>query len=134
MKRSSLVNLICSAIIVIALMIAVVVAVIFATINEKSNKLVISSSSSAAVYNGQPLTNDAWELVEGELKDGHRLSVKVSGSQTNVGISENFISAVVFDINGRNVSKSYDIEYRPGSLNVKARSITLKRRRPIFPT
>lgn len=124
MKKSVLVNLICSLIAVVVLMLAVVLIMVFTGVfGIEPQRLVISSASSIAVYDGEPLTDSGWHLLEGELKEGHRLSVTVSGSQTNVGISENYVSAIVLDENGADVSEDYKIEYKPGSLNVKQRSI-----------
>ena len=126
MKKSGLITLICSMILIIVLALAAVFAMIFTgVVSAEREKLVISSSSAMAVYNGEPLTDRGWHLVEGNLKTGHSLSVNVSGSQTGVGISENYISAKVLDKNGADVSGDYAIEYRPGALNVKPRAMTV---------
>ena len=126
MKRTVLINLICSFITVLVLALGIIFAI---TVNDPTifakPKLVISSESSTAVYDGKPLTNSKWHLSSGELKDGHKLTVKVSGVQTDVGISENYVFAVVTDADGEDVSNKYKIEYLPGALNVKPRSITV---------
>lgn len=126
MKKSGLISLICSMLLVIVLALAAVFTMIFTGVfSAEREKLVISSSSAMAVYNGEALTDRGWHLVEGNLKSGHSLSVNVSGSQTGVGISENYISAKVLDKKGADVSGDYSIEYRPGALNVKPRSMTV---------
>lgn len=126
MKKSGLINIICSLLAVTVLVLGVVIALIFSdVIGIERGKLVISSASAISTYDGKELTDGDWHLVSGELKDGHRLSVSVSGSQTNVGISENYIVAKVVDSNGADVTEDYDIEYRPGALNVKQRPITI---------
>ena len=110
----------------LVLAIGAVFAMIFTGVfSVERERLVISSSSAIATYNGEALTDRGWHLVEGNLKEGHSLSVNVSGSQTNVGISENYISAKVVDKKGADVSGDYKIEYKPGALNVKPRPITL---------
>ena len=86
-------------------------------------KLVIASSSASGIYDGTPLTSVEWHLVEGTLEKGHTLSVNVSGTQTNVGVSDNHISATVFDANMKNVTAKYEIEYKMGQLEVKPREI-----------
>ena len=126
MKRTVLVNLICAFIAVLVLALGVVLAVLIGNPSALNKpKLVISSESSAAVYDGNPLTNTKWHIANGELAEGEYLQVEVSGIQTDVGISENYLFAKVFDENGVDVSKKYNIEYLPGTLNVKARAITI---------
>ncbi len=105
---------------VIAVMLVMVYADVF-DIGQK--KLVLSSASTTVIYNGQTVTDKGWQLNEGELKDGHSLTVNVSGAQTNVGMSENHISARVLDANGVDVTEDYNIVYKPGVLNVKSRDI-----------
>ena len=135
MKRAGLINLICSLIVVISLTIAGIATVVIGkAIAEESDgapslfergNLVLSSASATTIYSGKKLTNSAWELLEGQLKSGHKLYVTVSGSQTGVGISENHIVATVKDDDGVDVTDQYNIEYRPGALNVRARTITI---------
>lgn len=126
MKRSGLISLICSLVAVMVLCLSIVLVLIFTdVIRVVPEELVISSASASVTYDGEALTDQNWSLMKGELKKGHRLSVVVSGSQTNVGISENYVFATVLDDNGTDVSEDYKIEYKPGALNVKARAITL---------
>ena len=107
MKRSGLINLICSLIAAVVLIIGALMVLVFNdVITVEKEELVISSPSAIATYNGKALTDNGWRLIEGELKDGHRLSVNVTGSQTGVGISENHISAVVLDKSGVLTSES----------------------------
>ena len=126
MKKSILINLICSLLTVTVLAVSVLLYLAFnGLLVVESKEIVIASSSSIATYDGTPLTNKDWRLVKGDLKKGHRLSVVVNGSQTTVGISENFVVAKVLNSEGVDVSKEYNIVYNPGSLNVKAREITI---------
>lgn len=126
MKRSGLISLICSLVAVMVLCLSIVLVLIFTdVIRVVPEELIISSASASGTYDGEALTDQNWSLMKGELKKGHRLSVVVSGSQTNVGVSENYVFATVLDDNGADVTEDYKIEYRPGALNVKARDITL---------
>ena len=111
---------------VAALLIVVLILLIFSRTGEDDRvTIVIASESASAYYNGKPVTDDNYKIVEGSLKDGHKLSVTVSGSQTNVGISENTIEAVVKNRAGDDVSDEYNIVYRPGALTVKAKKLTI---------
>ena len=126
MKRTAIKNLICSMIATVVLVIGVLLIIIVTNdISMGKTKLVLSSASATAVYSGKTLSDPTWFLTEGDLKEGHTIAVNVTGAQTNVGISENYISASVKDANGKDVTGSYDIEYNPGILNVKARELIL---------
>lgn len=124
MKKTAIISLLCSAVAALVIVAAILLTMIVTdTIETEPQKLVISSSSVTGVYNGKELTNAEWQLNEGELKEGHFLSVNVSGSQLNVGHSENYVSATVYDAKGNDVTSEYTIEYRPGVLNVRTRNI-----------
>ncbi|MBR5439436.1 MAG: hypothetical protein IKV61_04390 [Clostridia bacterium] len=126
MKKRGIINLICSLLSLVVLATSVLIILVFnGLLVVESNELIISSSSSIATYDGTALTDKSWRLIKGELKSGHRLSVTVSGSQMGVGISENYVTATVLNKDGVDVSKEYNIVYKPGSLNVKAREITI---------
>ena len=126
MKKSTLINLICSMVAVIVVITGIIlIMVVTDSVALGKKKLILSSASAAAVYDGNPLSNSKWYLTEGDLKENHTLSVNVTGVQTTVGISENHISAKVYDENGADVTGEYSIEYRPGMLNVKTRDLTL---------
>ena len=124
MKRNALITML-SSLIVIVFLVAVVMLIdmVNKIYDSDENTLVISSASATAYYTGQPLEDERWEILSGDLQDGHEISVKVSGSQTNVGTSLNKLVAVVTDINGTDVTSQYKIEYKPGALNVKARRL-----------
>lgn len=126
MKRTALISLICSMLAAVVLMIGILFAIIIGDGDGlERRKLVVSSASAAAIYNGETLSDNKWHLSDGELKEGHTISVNVTGSQKNVGISENYCSATILDKNGVDVTEDYDIEYRPGILNVREREICL---------
>lgn len=127
MKRTTLITLICSMLAAVVLLIGVLFVTLVADepLSEEKNALVIASASASAVYNGETLFDDEWYLSQGDLKEGHALSVSVTGSQKNVGVSENYVAARVLDGNGADVTAQYDIEYKPGILNVKEREICL---------
>ena len=126
MKKNGLIKLICSLIAVAVVAITVILILIFSgVISFEKTNIVLSSASSAKTYDGKELRDSGWRLDEGELNEGHWLDVSVSGCQSSVGISENYISAVVRDANGADVSGEYNIVYKPGALTIKARNITL---------
>lgn len=95
-------------------------------VSGSATQLVITTSSSTAEYNGMELTCDEWKLSSGALKDGHELSVTVTGSRTDVGTCRNTATAVVHDSNGNNVTDDYSISIDTGVLEVTPRKIILQ--------
>ena len=125
-KKSKMINLIGSLIIGAVILLSVLlILIIRGVINATPTKLIFTSESLTATYNGQPLSSDYWELIEGEIKPEHELSVKVSGSQKNVGSSSNLIFVTITDANGADVSSDYEIECYPGVLKVEPQDITV---------
>lgn len=126
MKRTAITNLICSMIATVVLVIGILLIIIVSNnIGIGKPKLVLSSASATAMYSGETLSDPTWLLTEGDLKEGHTISVNVTGAQTNVGISENYISASIRDAAGEDVTEDYNIEYKPGILNVRARDLVV---------
>ena len=83
------------------------------------NKLAITvtADSNKKVYDGTALTDDGYTntaLAEGDAID----SVSISGSQTDVGISDNVINAVVIKDGDKVVTNNYDITTVIGKLEV----------------
>jgi uncharacterized protein YnzC (UPF0291/DUF896 family) len=85
--------------------------------------LSLKADDASKVYDGTPLTCNAYTILEGSLLDDHKVSTyTVSGSQTDVGRSENLlISIKIEDGNGKDVTANYAIDPHPGILRVKGR-------------
>lgn len=124
MKRSALVTILCSLIVIVLLIAAVLLVNILNKVYDSDkNKLVIASASASAYYTGQPLVDSRWDILQGNLQKGHKLEVTVSGTQTDVGRSTNTLVAKITDAGGKDVTSQYKIEYKPGTLNVKSRRL-----------
>ena len=79
--------------------------------------LTITAGSDSKAYNGTPLTNDTFTRTS--LAAGDTLaSVTVTGSQTNVGSSDNVASDAKLVRGDRDVTANYAIKYLPGTLTV----------------
>ena len=65
-----------------------------------------------------PLTDENWDLISGTLKLGHSLSVRVYGSQTEIGSSSNLLEARVHNSFGTDVTDQYDLKLQAGILVV----------------
>ena len=74
------------------------------------------------VYDGTPLTCDVIETVSGSLAQNHLIySYKITGTQTEIGRSENIIeldSILIVDSFGVNVTENYAISTEKGKLRV----------------
>lgn len=126
MKRSKFIYIIGSVILgVIALLTVFFILTASGVIDVTQKKLVISSSSAEFVYDGKTHSSGSWQLEDGRLKNGHTAVVTVSGKQTEAGSSENFLSAVIVDENGADVTDYYEIEYQAGTIKVNQRPLTL---------
>lgn len=78
--------------------------------------LTITSGSDSKEYDGTPLTKNSFTNTE--LAEGDKLTATVTGSQTNVGSSDNVASAAVIMAGEENVTANYTITYEKGSLTV----------------
>lgn len=85
---------------------------------QKPDQLVIASGSATKEYDGTPLTSDSVSVTSGSLRDGHRLVGKTYGSQTEVGMSKNSFSCVIYDETGVDVTHTYSFRKQPGLLVV----------------
>lgn len=86
------------------------------------------AGSANKIYDGTALTSD--EIITANLVEGHTLSGKTSGSQTNYGESPNEIDSeagfTVVDADSVDVTKNYTVSMRVnGVLRVEKRKITV---------
>ena len=86
------------------------------TLTITAKPLTITADSAEKVYDGQPLTKNSFTNTE--LAEGDKLTATVTGSQTNVGSSDNVASAAVIMAGEENVTANYTIAYEKGSLTV----------------
>ena len=93
-------------------------------IQVSKNHIVITTSSADKMYDGEALSADGWELVAGELLAGHTIEGEVTGTQTEVGESENFVVITIYDSEGADVTGTYEIEYQLGKLTVHGKKLS----------
>ena len=86
------------------------------TLTITAKPLTITADSAEKVYDGQSLTKNSFTNTE--LAEGDKLTATVTGSQTNVGSSDNVASAAVIMAGEENVTANYTITYEKGSLTV----------------
>ena len=88
------------------------------TLKVNPAPLTITADSASKLYDGTPLTKDSYTGTG--LADGDEFaSVTVTGSQTEVGSSDNVPSdAKIVNAGGEDVTACYDIKYVNGTLTV----------------
>ena len=98
---------------------------IYDRVSAGSPRLVFSTNSAEAEYDATPLTNHQWTLLNGGLKTGHKIITTFTGSRTDAGISENTMTAIIVDENGKDVTDEYIVSYEYGTLKINHRILRL---------
>ena len=125
-KKKRLTYAICSILIgVVSILIVYFLLIVFGVIQTREYKIVLRAIDCEKVYDGTPLICESWELVEGDLFDGHVLDVTILGEQTSVGESPSEIVVRIYDENDAEVTKKYDIETINGIIKVNKRPLSL---------
>lgn len=93
------------------------------TLTITPRPLVIETSAANKIYDGSALTERSTPKVTGRV-DGQQITLRITGSQTKVGSSENTVSDVKITDkeNGADVTRNYDISYQFGLLTVSEAS------------
>ena len=98
-------------------------AVVTGIVVIQKRALSITAASAERKYNGTELTAPTASITDGTLADGQTLTaVKVTGSQTSVGSSENIASDAVIMADNAEVTSNYNITYLAGTLRVTSGS------------
>ena len=113
------------------------------TLQIKPRPITITADSASKTYDGTPLTKDSYQVTAGTLATGQKIeSVTVTGSQTEVGSSDNVpsnakiviamtdsdkpiespVDVINKEITPQDVTANYDISYVNGKLTVTKRS------------
>jgi len=80
--------------------------------------LKIQSGTETKFYDGLPLTLHEYEILDGELQEGHRMEVSFDGEITEVGYIDNSFDVTIYDRSGQDVTGEYYLEYLMGTLSV----------------
>ncbi len=93
-------------------------------VNISKKKITITSATDSKTYDGTALTNENYIFDATTLGEGDKLengSITVTGSQTNVGSSDNHIQGAVIRCEAdddKDVTDNYEINYEKGTLTV----------------
>ena len=80
----------------------------------------ISTEGATKEYDGEPLTNPnaTYTITDGALLEGHTVTVTATGSQTEIGFSDNTCDITIVNSDGVDVSKYYLVVVNLGTLEV----------------
>lgn len=93
--------------------------------NEKIG-ITIQTESIKRVYDGTVLRAEGYEIIGGSLAEGHYIASVIFGGIKNVGIADNrILDIVICDENGKEVTDSYKITCRYGTLEVERRELVI---------
>lgn len=93
----------------------------YGTLTVTPAALTVKAGDAEKVYDGEALTSDVYELLGTLAYADHIAEIRIEGSQTRVGHSENLITDIVIrNMYGEDVTLCYTIEVLPGTLRVTA--------------
>ena len=88
------------------------------TLEILPRELVVESATAKKIYDGSILTAPTYQILQGSVLDEHNLTVNVTGSQTELGFSQNLFTVDIHDGNGVSVMHNYTVYTMPGLLSV----------------
>ena len=95
------------------------VKLVHAVDSEQQTELVLSSADKSDIYTGEALTCEEYTIKSGKLGAGHIIEPYFTGSQTEIGFSDNTFTVVIIDqTTGEDVTYRYSISYDYGTLQV----------------
>ncbi len=125
-KKNTSITVICSIMIgLVFALAALAIVTVGGVLRYGQMPLTIKTESVEAMYDGTPLTSYTWSITEGALKKGHTIDVSFTGTQTNVGESDNTVTVTILDELGTDVTSDYKIQYNYGKLKVGPRMIAV---------
>ena len=77
------------------------------------------------IYDAAVLTSNVAEVIEGNLINGHHITIETTSNQIDVGSTSNEISSIHVWQDNIDVTDNYDITYDTGTLEVEPRPITI---------
>ncbi len=93
------------------------IVVEYGTLKITPRPITITSSSAQKLYDGTALTAHSFSVPDNSLVNGDVVNPKFTGSQTEVGESPNYFTAMILN-GGRDCSRNYDITLNFGTLKV----------------
>lgn len=97
----------------------------YGVLEVKGRKILLSTGSAEKPYDGTPLTNREYEILDDSLlMEGHNMSIEVTGVANSAGKFEN-VAVVVIKDGEKDVTENYDIRIEYGTLSILPRTLTI---------
>lgn len=91
---------------------------VYGTLTVDQIVVILQSASDSKIYDGTPLSNNEWTIINGELLANHEIFVSLDAEITDVGQIDNDMFVYVLDQNGTNVTNYYEFVYDTGKLTI----------------
>lgn len=98
----------------------------YGTLEITPRPLVILTASDQKAYDGTPLYNIGFDVIEGSLVGSDQINVSNFTSITNYGSVDNVITFIILNSTNQNVSTNYLISYQYGTLEIYSTDLTIK--------
>ncbi len=116
----------CTALGVLAILVIYFTLVFTGAVELNTNKIIITSESAEKYYDGDELICNEWEITNGKLKSGHKVSLEFLNKPTEIGEYENSFISFVYDENDNDITSKYDITHVYGNLIIKPIQLVIK--------
>ena len=96
------------------------------TLEIRAQPIRVVTESAVKVYDGQPLSAEIWTQVSGTLPAGATMRAAEGVKLTRVGRVDNVMRFEVFDANGADITKRFEIVCEQGTLTVQPRPLSIQ--------
>lgn len=100
--------------------------IIYGTLTILPIRIEIRTDSAQKVYDGSPLSQPAYVILNGAIAANHRLEAIMVASLTTPGLIDNTIGITIYDQNNLNVTIQYDLVIELGTLEVTKRRLVIE--------
>lgn len=100
--------------------------IVTGVIMVKNENLIITSGKIEVAYTGEKVTCESYEILDGELSEGHSIEAIYTGNLTNVGVTSNSWDFKIVDSLGVDVTENYIVKKLEGTITVNKRKLQIQ--------
>ena len=89
-------------------------------------ELSVQTETVEKIYDGVTLVSDNWVILSGAISSTHTLEYIMTAEITTPGTVDNLIGITIYDGQGNDVTKYYNIEFDYGTLTVLERELSIQ--------
>lgn len=98
---------------------------IYGNLTVTPMNLVVETGSAEKLYDGTSLECKDYTLLSGRIADGDTMTISYPNSITEIGSIKNQAYVEIVNLDGNDVSSSYNVDIREGTLVVKAANLVI---------